>query len=474
MAPPSNALIYCRISKDRTGAGLGVDRQERDCRDLADRLGWTITGVEVDNDISASSGKLRPAYERTLDALASGRADGVIAWHADRLHRRPAELERFIDVCETNGVAVQTVRAGELDLTTPSGRMVARMLGSAARYEVEQMSARMRAKKKQQALNGERMGGRRPFGYEADGLTVRPGEAELMRDAITTLIGGGSLKAIVRQWNDAGVLGTRGAPWTTRNLRIAILRGGRYAGVVERDGEVIATAQWPAIVTLDQLTAVRAVLNDPARKLVTSTARKWLCSGVAVDGPTGRTVVVTKGKIERIYIAAGQRAGSAAVPAAALDEYVEALVIERLSRPDAVAVITPDREGIDTAKIRGERDTLAARRTGAATLFADGKIGVDQLATITAALDGQIDGLDAILQRENAEAHRNSHLAALVGSADVAAEWARLPMETRSRLVAELMHITVWPMPVRAVDGRRPRRVFDAEQVAVEWRSDRA
>src|SRR3954451_16692791 len=34
------AVVSCRITRDREGAGLGVARQEQDCRDLADRLGW--------------------------------------------------------------------------------------------------------------------------------------------------------------------------------------------------------------------------------------------------------------------------------------------------------------------------------------------------------------------------------------------------------------------------------------------------
>ncbi|MDQ1621846.1 MAG: hypothetical protein QOH19_264, partial [Actinomycetota bacterium] len=33
---PRTAFIYCRISNDKTGAGLGVQRQEEDCRELAE------------------------------------------------------------------------------------------------------------------------------------------------------------------------------------------------------------------------------------------------------------------------------------------------------------------------------------------------------------------------------------------------------------------------------------------------------
>jgi hypothetical protein len=93
--------------------------------------------VYSDNDISAYAGKRRPEYERMLADLKSGRVNAVIAWHPDRLHRRAVELEPFIDVVEAAEAVVKTCTAGELDLSTPSGRMVARILGVAARHEVE-------------------------------------------------------------------------------------------------------------------------------------------------------------------------------------------------------------------------------------------------------------------------------------------------------------------------------------------------
>ena len=45
--------IYVRISEDRAGAGLGVARQEQDCRELAARRGWDVHDVYVDNDTEA-------------------------------------------------------------------------------------------------------------------------------------------------------------------------------------------------------------------------------------------------------------------------------------------------------------------------------------------------------------------------------------------------------------------------------------
>src|SRR5438552_13165882 len=92
--------IYCRISEDKEGAGLGVADQEYDCRELADQLGMEVIAVFTDNDRSAYSGKPRPGYDDMLHLLGTGRVSAVLAWHTDRLHRSPIELEHHITVTE--------------------------------------------------------------------------------------------------------------------------------------------------------------------------------------------------------------------------------------------------------------------------------------------------------------------------------------------------------------------------------------
>jgi DNA invertase Pin-like site-specific DNA recombinase len=62
---------------DRTGEALAVARQEQECRALAERLGLEVVAVYSDNDISATSGKVRPGFETMLDA----KPEAIVAWH---------------------------------------------------------------------------------------------------------------------------------------------------------------------------------------------------------------------------------------------------------------------------------------------------------------------------------------------------------------------------------------------------------
>jgi DNA invertase Pin-like site-specific DNA recombinase len=75
---PQAEAIYARISSDVEGTGAGVRRQVEDCQQFASDLGWPVAGEYVDNDISAYSGKRRPAYQRMLEDLADGTVDAVL------------------------------------------------------------------------------------------------------------------------------------------------------------------------------------------------------------------------------------------------------------------------------------------------------------------------------------------------------------------------------------------------------------
>lgn len=87
MTEPRNAAIYARISSDPTGQALGISRQLEDCRRLAHERGWTVAEEYVDNDISAYSGKSRPAYHRMVSDIQAGARDAVIVYNLDRLTR---------------------------------------------------------------------------------------------------------------------------------------------------------------------------------------------------------------------------------------------------------------------------------------------------------------------------------------------------------------------------------------------------
>ncbi len=209
-----DAVVYCRISRDFAG-GAGVRRQEAECCTLATLRRLEVVEVLVDNDSSAYSGAPRPAYQRLMQAIDSGTIGAVMAWHPDRLHRSLRDLEDFITAIERSGVEVLTVTAGDIDLTTPVGRMLARQLGALARYESEHRSERVRSALRQSAQQG-RWSGRRPYGYDhvrdAAGTAIRdgrlevvPAEARVIREAAARVLAGETIYGICKDLTARGV-----------------------------------------------------------------------------------------------------------------------------------------------------------------------------------------------------------------------------------------------------------------------------
>lgn len=262
MDSPRNAAIYARISSDPTGQALGVQRQLEDCRALAVKRGWSVAEEYVDNDISAFKGAVRPAYERMLADMREGLRDGVIVYHLDRLTRRPIELEEFTITAEQAGITQFATVSGDINLGNGDGLLIARIHAAVAAQESVRKSERVRRKAQQNAEAGKPGGGaQRPFGYEADKVTVNEAEAEALRQIVERFIAGESLRSLVNWLDESGMIPTNGGQWRTPTLR-NILRSGRIAGLREYRGEIVGPAVWEPIITPAQREQVLAVMES--------------------------------------------------------------------------------------------------------------------------------------------------------------------------------------------------------------------
>lgn len=275
---PKRAVIYTRISDDREGREYGVQRQEEDCRALADRAGYTVIEVFTENDVSASSKsrKPRPRYRAMLELARSGGCDVIISFSSSRLTRRPMEFEELIQLHEETKIAIELV-GGRNDLSTARGRRHARDDASRDAEEAETTGERVARAARQRAEKGLWNGGPfAPAGYRfgpqaaAGGkiLEIDPDKAELIREAARRLLARETLYGICQDWNRRGESTSTGKRWAPPNLRRAVERPA-VAGLTEVKGaehDVFHDAQWPAILDRDIWDRVRAVFGADGRK----------------------------------------------------------------------------------------------------------------------------------------------------------------------------------------------------------------
>lgn len=202
---PRRAAIYARISEDREGREFGVDRQRVDCRALADRRAFDVVREFCDNDISAStaSTKPRPGYDAMIAAVRAGEVDVILAYSSSRLTRRPREWEDLIELNEATGVQIFTVVSGDNDLTTASGRRVARINYSIAAGEAEEIRERIHRANKHRVevlgepTNGTKYGWRRGLGGK---LELDPEQAAVVQEVARRVVAGESLNRIKKDF----------------------------------------------------------------------------------------------------------------------------------------------------------------------------------------------------------------------------------------------------------------------------------
>jgi DNA invertase Pin-like site-specific DNA recombinase len=342
------AGIYLRISEDRTGREAGLLRQEPDCQVLAERLGWDVVDTYTDNDISAYSGKRRPGYERLKADLLSGRIDAIIVWHPDRLYRRSRDLLDLIDLLAEAKPEVATVMAGTVDLSTPNGRLVAKIGADVAEHESEHKAERVARWHRARAEAGQPNGGKRPFGYQPDRVTIDETEAGFIREAAARILAGETQWSVVCDFNARGVPTVTGRPWSTISLG-GVLRSPRVAGFREHNGRHYP-AVWPAILdrqTWDSLRAMTAGRAKPGRPATYPLTTLLYCGGpgeaeVEVDEETVRIcnarLTGSPNGSARSYHCSSQHSshpgcGKVARNAEFLEEYVFEYVLGALDGP---------------------------------------------------------------------------------------------------------------------------------------------
>jgi site-specific DNA recombinase len=410
-----------------------------------------------------------------MQAVDAGEVDVIAARHVDRLLRRLSELEDVLKRCEPHKVAVVTASDG-VDTSTDGGRLVVRILASVGQGEMERKSARQRSAAVQAAQQGRWIGGRRAFGYEGDGVTIRDNEASLIRRGYREILNGASMAEVARAWNAAGASTPQGRrdgtskPWDHANAR-DVLTNPRYAGLrryrttadraaIRQDPTLGITgkAVWPAVISEDVWRASVEILCDPGRWHPVKGGRKLL-TGLAVCGVCGLTVHGGAGSHgNRSYRC---RSGAHVVRKSdPVDEYVETVAVARLTAPDALEYFAP-RVHRDISPLIDELNAARQRLDSVAVEFAEEILTASQLCTVTEVLKRRI----AEFETRISEAGRRDIIAPLVQSDNIMSQWSSLKVSARRAVLETLMTVRLHPVG-------RGRRAFDPATVEIAWRTE--
>lgn len=149
----TRVAFYARVS---TTNGQDPNLQLRELREYAERRGWVAAGEYVDHGVSGSK-ESRPSLNRLITDAKQRKFDVVLVWKLDRFARSLKHLVNALADFEAIGVAFVSLR-DNLDLTTPSGRLMFQIIGAMAEFERSLIQERVRAGLRNAKAKGSRIG----------------------------------------------------------------------------------------------------------------------------------------------------------------------------------------------------------------------------------------------------------------------------------------------------------------------------
>jgi len=465
----TKAAIYARISSDREGRELGVERQIEDCRKLAERLGMDVVRVYTENDTGAStrSQKARPLFKEMIERARLGEYGAILAYSNSRLTRRPRENEDLIELAEKHQLRISTVASGEYDLNRADGRAIARTLAAWDAAEAERTAERVKRASDDRERKGIYHGGTVPYGFQVKDhrLVPNPPEVARIQEAVDRLLSGDTLSGIVKDWQRQGITTRSGKLWRVTGLR-PILRNPAILGK-NKFGEV----KWEPVMDAEKFERLDKLFTDPSRWTTISPGVKGgrysLGGGLVVCGECGHTLTSYKREKAR-----GSRpglrcarhtggCGAISIDYTRLETYVFAYIDEVLKNSSRWSQRQAERgSDVDDElnRLDAEKSTLIAKRARVVDMRADGDIDKADARGRLAKIDAEVTEID---RRSSSLLGTTMFDQAVSDGLDMT-DWTAERKRNFARLLVERIEVSRWPDDVpKGLPKRRTETTAD-------------
>src|SRR5712672_3563452 len=206
-----HCAIYTRVSDDQ---GLEQDFNSLDAQYDASQAyirsqahaDWTLIGSKYDDGGFTGGNIDRPALQRLLGDVRSGKIDVILAYKVDRLTRSLADFAKLVELFDQHHVSFVSVTQ-QFNTTTSMGRLTLNILLSFAQFEREVTAERIRAKIAASKRKGMWMGGNPPLGYDLCDrkLVLNSLEADTVRRLFALYLELGCVRLLKRELDPRGV-----------------------------------------------------------------------------------------------------------------------------------------------------------------------------------------------------------------------------------------------------------------------------
>ena len=241
-------FIYARKSTDEPEKQiLSIEAQITELKEFAEKENLEIAETFIESQMAKEPG--RPIFNDMLLKIERGNAEGILAWHPDRLARNSVDGGKIIYLIDTGKIISLKFPTFWFE-PTPQGKFMLNIAFGQSKYYVDNLSENVKRGLRQKVRRGE-YPGVAPTGYLNDKAIKKmvkdPERFRLVRKLFELYATGNySLKELRKIITDFGLLSRNGKILSVSNIQI-ILSNPFYYGVFKFHGELYQGNHEPAI-----------------------------------------------------------------------------------------------------------------------------------------------------------------------------------------------------------------------------------
>jgi site-specific DNA recombinase len=289
---PHNYFAYARKSTDTEDRQVrSIGDQLSEMRDVAERFGLEITDLFTESQTAKAAG--RPVFNDMLARIEAGEADGLLAWHPDRLARNWTDAGRILGMIDSGTIKDLKFAVYPFDMTS-AGKFNLASAFCQSKYYVDNISDNVKRAFRQMLKNGL-WPEKAPIGYLNDRrsptLVVDP-ERSLFIQKAFELYGTGryTLAQVRASLTEMGFLSRSGNQLSISNVQY-VLKNSFYYGLMRFKGEYYE-GKHPPLVSKELFDKAQTVMTAKSQPRRHAKLKPYLYRSMFTCGECGCMITI--------------------------------------------------------------------------------------------------------------------------------------------------------------------------------------